>query len=61
MYPFSIYVSLAQKNGLPEHMAGRDLASLRLLDVGGGPVPEKLKEDLRRTLGVEQSDSVCSP
>lgn len=39
------------------HMAGRDLSCLRLIDVGGGPVPEKLKEDLRRTLGVETVES----
>jgi len=42
---------------MAEHMAGRDLASLRLIDVGGGPVPEKLKEDLRRSLGVETVES----
>jgi long-chain acyl-CoA synthetase len=42
---------------MAEHMAGRDLASLRLIDVGGGPVPEKLKEDLRRTLGVVTVES----
>ena len=42
---------------MAEHMAGRDLASLRLIDVGGGPVPEKLKEDLRRRQGVETVES----
>ena len=42
---------------LAQHMAGRDLTCLRLIDVGGGPVPEKLKEDLRSTLGVETVES----
>lgn len=42
---------------MAEHMPGRDLASLRLLDVGGGPVPERLKERLRTTLGVETVES----
>ncbi|HYU15150.1 MAG TPA: AMP-binding protein, partial [Candidatus Acidoferrum sp.] len=28
---------------MAQHMAGRDLTCLRLIDVGGGPVPEKLK------------------
>lgn len=42
---------------MAQHMAGRDLTCLRLIDVGGGPVPEKLKEDLRRTLGVETVES----
>ncbi len=42
---------------MAEHMAGRDLASLRLIDVGGGPVPEKLKQDLRATLGCETVES----
>ncbi len=38
------------------HMAGRDLACLRLVDVGGGPVPEKLKEDWRAR-GIETVES----
>jgi len=42
---------------MAQHMAGRDLTCLRLIDVGGGPVPEKLKEDLRSTLGVETLES----
>ncbi|HET7874595.1 MAG TPA: AMP-binding protein [Methylomirabilota bacterium] len=42
---------------MAEHMAGRDLASLRLIDVGGGPVPEKLKQDLSAALGVETVES----
>ncbi|MDO8476608.1 MAG: AMP-binding protein [Candidatus Rokubacteria bacterium] len=42
---------------MAQHMAGRDLTCLRLIDVGGGPVPEKLKEDLRRSLGVETLES----
>jgi len=42
---------------MAQHMAGRDLTCLRLIDVGGGPVPEKLKDDLRRTLGVETVES----
>jgi acyl-CoA synthetase (AMP-forming)/AMP-acid ligase II len=42
---------------MAQHMGGRDLRCLRLIDVGGGPVPEKLKEDLRRTLGVETVES----
>jgi len=42
---------------MAEHMAGRDLACLRLIDVGGGPVPEKLKQDLRTTLGCETVES----
>jgi acyl-CoA synthetase (AMP-forming)/AMP-acid ligase II len=41
---------------MAQHMTGRDLTCLRLIDVGGGPVPEKLKEDLRR-LGVETVES----
>jgi len=42
---------------MAEHMAGRDLTCLRLIDVGGGPVPEKLKQDLRTTLGCETVES----
>jgi acyl-CoA synthetase (AMP-forming)/AMP-acid ligase II len=42
---------------MAQHMAARDLTCLRLIDVGGGPVPEKLKEDLRRMLGVETVES----
>jgi acyl-CoA synthetase (AMP-forming)/AMP-acid ligase II len=42
---------------MAQHMAGRDLTCLRLIDVGGGPVPEKLKEDLRNALGVETVES----
>ena len=42
---------------MAQHMAGRDLTCLRLIDVGGGPVPEKLKEDLRSALGVETLES----
>jgi long-chain acyl-CoA synthetase len=42
---------------MAEHMAGHDVSSLRLIDVGGGPVPEKLKQDLRRSLGVETVES----
>lgn len=42
---------------MAEHMAGRDLRCLRLIDVGGGPVPEKLKHDLRETLGCETLES----
>jgi len=42
---------------MAEHMAGRDLRCLRLIDVGGGPVPDKLKQDLRATLGCETVES----
>lgn len=42
---------------MARHMTGRDLSCLRLIDVGGGPVPEKLKADLRHTLGVETLES----
>ena len=42
---------------MAEHMAGRDLTCLRLIDVGGGPVPEKLKQDLRTALGCETVES----
>ena len=42
---------------MAQHMAGHDLTCLRLIDVGGGPVPEKLKEDLRSALGVETLES----
>ncbi|MBI1734435.1 MAG: AMP-binding protein [Candidatus Rokubacteria bacterium] len=42
---------------MAEHMAGRDLTCLRLLDVGGGPVPDKLKADLRSSLGCETVES----
>ncbi len=41
----------------PAVMVGRDLASLRLVDVGGGPVSRRLVEDLRGRLGVETVES----
>jgi long-chain acyl-CoA synthetase len=42
---------------MTEHLAGRDVSSLRLVDVGGGPVPEKLKQDWRTQFGIEMVES----
>jgi long-chain acyl-CoA synthetase len=42
---------------MAEHLAGHDVTSLRLIDVGGGPVPEKLKQDWRAQLGIEMVES----
>ena len=39
------------------NIAGRDLSSLRLIDVGGGPVSARLKQMLRQELGVEVVES----
>lgn len=42
---------------MAEHLAGHDVTSLRLIDVGGGPVPEKLKQDWRTRFGIEMVES----
>lgn len=41
----------------PPNIAGRDFSSLRLLDVGGGPVSDRLKQDLKRIHGIEIVES----
>lgn len=41
----------------PSILAGRDISSLRLIDVGGGPVAVRLKRDLRSTYGIETVES----
>jgi long-chain acyl-CoA synthetase len=42
---------------MAEHLAGHDVSSLRLIDVGGGPVPEKLKQDWKTNFGIEMVES----
>lgn len=45
----------------PENIKGYDLASLRLLDVGGGPVSDRLKLDLKTIHKIEVVESYgCS-
>lgn len=39
------------------NIAGRDLSSLRLIDVGGGPVSDRLKHDLKHVHGIEVVES----
>lgn len=39
------------------NQTGGDLSSLRLIDVGGGPVGNRLKQDLKRQFGVEVVES----
>jgi len=39
------------------NLAGRDFSSLRLMDVGGGPVSERLKHDLKQGHGIEVVES----
>jgi fatty-acyl-CoA synthase len=41
----------------PALIEGRDLSSLRLIDVGGGPVPDSLKSRLKERLGIETVES----
>lgn len=41
----------------PAVLAGRDISCLRLIDVGGGPVAERLKRDLHSVFGVETVES----
>ncbi len=41
----------------PAALQGADIASLRLMDVGGGPVPDRLKSDLRHVHGIEIVES----
>jgi len=41
----------------PQNIAGRDFSSLRLLDVGGGPVSDRLKLDLKKVHGIEIVES----
>lgn len=39
------------------NIAGRDLSSLRMMDVGGGPVSDRLKHDLKQVHGIEIVES----
>lgn len=41
----------------PENIKGRDFSSVRLMDVGGGPVSDRLKHDLKQTFGIEIVES----
>jgi acyl-CoA synthetase (AMP-forming)/AMP-acid ligase II len=41
----------------PELIRGVDLSSIRLMDVGGGPVAERLKQDLKTIHGIEIIES----
>ncbi|MEE8395898.1 MAG: AMP-binding protein, partial [bacterium] len=41
----------------PVLAAGHDLASLRLIDVGGGPVPTSLVRELKENFGIETVES----
>ena len=41
----------------PSILAGRDVSSVRLIDVGGGPVAVRLKRDLRSIYGIETVES----
>jgi long-chain acyl-CoA synthetase len=41
----------------PSILAGREVSSLRLIDVGGGPVAVRLKRDLRSIYGIETVES----
>jgi long-chain acyl-CoA synthetase len=40
-----------------DNVKGRDLSSLRLMDVGGGPVADRLKHDLKHLHGIEIVES----
>lgn len=40
-----------------ENLAGRDFSSLRLMDVGGGPVSDRLKSDLKNVHKIEIIES----
>lgn len=40
-----------------DNIKGRDFSSLRLLDVGGGPVSDRLKLDLKKVHGIEVVES----
>lgn len=41
----------------PNNLAGHDCSSLRLMDVGGGPVSDRLKHDLREVHHIEIVES----
>ena len=41
----------------PENLGKRDMSSLRLMDVGGGPVSDRLKHDFRQVHGIEIVES----
>ena len=41
----------------PENLGNRDMSSLRLMDVGGGPVSDRLKHDFRQVHGIEIVES----
>jgi long-chain acyl-CoA synthetase len=41
----------------PRNLNQRDLSSLRIMDVGGGPVSDRLKHDLRELHGIEIVES----
>lgn len=40
-----------------ERLAGRDLSAMRLIDVGGGPVPESLVRRLKDDIGIDTVES----
>lgn len=40
-----------------DNVRNRDMSSLRLMDVGGGPVSDRLKHDLRQVHGIEIVES----
>jgi len=41
----------------PQTLQGKDISSVRLMDVGGGPVSNRLKHDLKRVHGIEIIES----
>lgn len=41
----------------PENIKGRDFSSVRVMDVGGGPVSDRLKHDLKNVFGIEIVES----
>jgi long-chain acyl-CoA synthetase len=41
----------------PQTLKGKDISSVRLMDVGGGPVSDRLKQDLKQVHGIEIIES----
>lgn len=41
----------------PQTLLGKDISSVRLIDVGGGPVSDRLKSDLKSKHGIEVIES----
>lgn len=41
----------------PQTLQGKDISSVRLMDVGGGPVSDRLKQDLKQVHGIEIIES----